>query len=104
MKAFKIYDENGYDYIRINKTIAKKLYDHNIKLVIAPCKINPFGIWYNTSALNKDYYKKPFETVCNEIAFYGLIPETGNYLNYYVDEKSLLWYYPEFWETHDLEY
>lgn len=85
---------NNYNFdglIRINKTIAKQIYNLGFDVLFIPCKCNPtnnyfnMGIWENRF-LSGQY--GDFETLYDYFAWYNCNSETGNYIAFYIRDNS----------------
>ena len=68
---------------RIQKRTAKKLYNNGSTIVLAPCKLNPEGLWYSGMPVNNKEIKTDFETICNRFYSYNCSNETGMYISFY---------------------
>jgi hypothetical protein len=72
-------------YKRINKTIAKKIYDNGNTIYIAPCNARLNGILGYPIAINKDNSdNEDFNIVVNAFIYYNCVNELGRYPSYYV--------------------
>lgn len=80
------YNYNGFK--RINKRIARKLYNDGVDVLFIPCKLRPdnmwgLGIWENVN-LSGQYGS--FDKLCNEFIWYNCNFETGNYIAFYIKD------------------
>lgn len=70
---------------RIDKRIARKMFNDGKKVMFIPCKINPYSIW-NCGIWHKiDDGDCDFDTFSNAVAFYNCSNETGRYLAFYIN-------------------
>lgn len=68
-------------YKRIDKRIARKLYNNNIPVLIIPCKCNPGGAWLTGIEMIK--YDRTFDQFVNEFTYYNCNYELGYYPAFY---------------------
>ena len=71
---------SGQNYVRINKTTARKLYETGAVIYAVPCKLNPAGPWAELVALPVGN----FESECNSFVYYNCTSETGKYISFYI--------------------
>lgn len=60
-----------FNYTRINKSEARKLYNLGRPIVVLPCKANPNSPWFSNSAISKESTDKDFDALVNEFAHYN---------------------------------
>ena len=73
-------------YYKVNKTIARRLYDDDREFIVVPCKCGPqsmLALTVNDFTFEKmiDY---SFDTFINSFTYYNCNYETGYYPAYYV--------------------
>ncbi len=72
---------------RINKTIARKIYNNGGEVLFIPCLLNPLnnfyclGIWENKD-LQGQY--DSFDNLVNHFEWYNCNNETGKYTAFYI--------------------
>lgn len=72
---------------RVNKTVAKRLYNSGVDVLFIPCNLHPennfycLGIWEN---IQLDGQYNTFEQLYNAFMYYNCTPETGRYIAFYV--------------------
>ncbi len=88
-------------WMRISKSMARKLYDAGQTIRVCPCKVNPCNEYYPLSFdMNKedDVYSEPtmfdweikFDTRVNRFEYYNCqYNETGKYSAFYVKKEVL---------------
>lgn len=81
---------------RINKTLARKLYNCGYNINLVPCKCaldnNMAKTCVNIMQNNDEYntFGNSFDAVVNEFEYYNCCyGETGKYSHFYVEEKDL---------------
>lgn len=74
------------DLIRINKRLARRLYNQNIEIIFTPCKLTPKTFWNNGIIPLQGY---DFTKICAELEYYNCNNEAGKYLSYYVHADDL---------------
>lgn len=86
-----VFERNGKTIVRINKTMARKLYNNGIDVLFIPCNLRPdspygLGIWEN---INLGDEKIPFEKLVNHFEIYNCIDsETGKYTAFYIEKED----------------
>lgn len=74
--------------IRVNKTVARKLYNQGFDVGLCPCKANPESPWWLISFVNNNRYDHTFDEIVTKYAWYNCNSELGKYVAYYVDKKN----------------
>ena len=59
-----------FNYTRINKPEARKLYNLGRPVVVLPCKANPNSPWFSNSTVSKES-GRDFDTLVNEFIYYN---------------------------------
>ena len=59
-----------FNYTRINKPEARKLYNLGRPIVVLPCKANPNSPWFSNSTVSKES-GRDFNTLVNEFIYYN---------------------------------
>ena len=59
-----------FNYTRINKPEARKLYNLGRPIVVLPCKANPNSPWFSNSTVSKES-GRDFNTLVNEFTYYN---------------------------------
>ena len=59
-----------FNYTRINKPEARKLYNLGRPIVVLPCKANPNSPWFSNSTVSKES-GRDFDTLVNEFIYYN---------------------------------
>ena len=73
-----------FNYTRINKPEARKLYNLGRPIVVLPCKANPNSPWFSNSTVSKES-GRDFNTLVNEFIYYNCnTSELGRYPAFYV--------------------
>ena len=75
--------------IRVNKKVARKLYDLGFNVWLCPCKANPESPWWLMSIFNKNRYDYTFDEIVAKYTWYNCNNEVGKYVAYYVDRKIM---------------
>ena len=76
--------------IRVNKNVARKLYNLSIEVVLCPCKVNPKSPWWLITRVNNQTYPYTFDELCSKFIYYNCNSELGKYPAYYVDKKNMV--------------
>lgn len=76
--------------IRVNKTVARKLYNLGFDVGLCPCKANPESPWGLIITFNNNRYDYAFDKVVNNFAWYNCNNELGTYPAYYVEKYTYL--------------
>lgn len=88
-------DNSGVNWSRIDKRLARTLFNKGIDICISPCNMRPFGVWgcgviVNINGLIEKYSytdKDIFTLFCNEFEFYNCSSyETGYHPAFYTRE------------------
>lgn len=74
--------------IRVNKKVARKLYNLGFDVGLCPCKANPESPWWLMSIVNNKTFGYTFDDVVNKFAWYNCNNEVGQYPAYYVDKNK----------------
>ena len=70
---------------RINKSIARKLYDGHKDFWITACNIQPeYGVLIGSSSFER-ITDVPFDTMVNSFIYYNCDNERGRYPAYYIE-------------------
>ena len=75
---------------RINKTVARKLWENGKNFIIVPCKCSPCGLGalYTETDLSKDERnEKTFDSFVNAFEFYNCNSEMGKYAAFYKEDN-----------------
>lgn len=72
------------NFIRINKKVARKLYNLGVDIGMCPCKANPESPWGLIVMINKNRYDYTFDKAVNEFEWYNCNSELGQYPAYYI--------------------
>ena len=75
--------------IRVNKKVARKLYNLGLEVGLCPCNANPESPWWLMSFVNNNSYDYTFDEVVDKFAWYNCNNELGRYVAYYVDNKKV---------------
>lgn len=70
-------------YKRVNKRVARKLFNAGGVVYLAPCKANPCSDWVGLIDIRKE--SAAFDTVINEFEYYNCNFEMGKRAAYYVE-------------------
>ena len=101
MKKMTLREQDGAEWVRINKKEALLFIQDGAEVMACPCKLNPlspWGIGFDVTYIYKQqrkYYeddiikeveenKKILTSILNEITYYNCNNENGYYLNYYL--------------------
>ena len=73
------------NYTRINKRVARKLYNLGRTITVLPCKANPNSPWFSNSTVSKESTDKDFDALVNEFTYYNCnTSELGHRPAFYV--------------------
>ena len=86
------------NYKRVNKAIARKLYNYGCDILLLPCKVNDSLVYdypnqwikpitLNINTCNCDANK--FDRSVNEYEYYNCNAELGYYSHYFVNEHDI---------------
>lgn len=80
-----IFTSNGKKYKRIDKRIARKMYDAGHNIILCACNLRPFSQWHAETETNKKQCDNTtFDYLVNQFEFYNCInSETGKHASYY---------------------
>ena len=76
-------------YRRINKSVARRLYNAGEDVLFCPCKMRPLSTWGLGIIENKDNWGNkdiPFDTLVDNYIWYNCGNETGKYVAFYIKE------------------
>lgn len=68
---------------KINKTVARKLFNSKKPVIIIPCKCHPGGVWFTGFEMENDG-SRSFDQFVNEFTYYNCNSELGNRPAFYV--------------------
>lgn len=68
-------------YERINKRIARRLYNSGVEILIIPCKCSPFAAWFTGVTMANT--GRTFDVFVNEFIYYNCCYELGYYPAFY---------------------
>lgn len=72
---------------RINKRIARKLWDAGYEILFIPCKLRPDSMWGLGVTTSKLFWgNNSFDEYVRSCEYYNCNGETGRYLSYYVND------------------
>lgn len=77
------FSKNGKVYKKVDKRVARKLFDAGGVVHLAPCKANPRVDWVGLISVSKEL--AGFDTVINEFEYYNCNTELGKRAAYYVE-------------------
>lgn len=81
---------HGTQYQRVDKRIARKLYNEGRDIYVVPNKVRIDNSWGLTADVQRDYegcQDRTFDQIINEFIFYNCgYAETGRYPAYYIKE------------------
>ena len=77
------FSKNGKAYKKVDKRVARKLFDAGGVVYLAPCKANPCSYWVYMISVCKE--SAGFDTVINEFEYYNCNTELGKRAAYYVE-------------------
>lgn len=86
------FRHEGHTYKRINKAVARTVYNMGLSVMFIPCNLRPFTPWRNEYITKKDAEpeERTFDRLCNELEWYGCRDrETGYYLAYYIPVRTV---------------
>jgi len=82
---------------KVNKTLARKMFNDGKTIYILPCKIPLNNVWVQPYIINKtianSIYNQTFEvigfdTIINNFELYNCNYESGYYATYYINENK----------------
>ena len=84
------------NYVRVRKQHARKLYDHDVEIVMVGCKMYPFGGWQLGYRVRKsDMIERAtfiedtaFDAIVRNHGWYNLSYEEGYYQAFYVKQSD----------------
>lgn len=76
-----------HDYKRVDKRVARRLYNEGQNIYLVPCKCNVHSMFTLRTA---DYMEKAysFDTVVNEFEWYNCDSERGNYTMFFIKNPA----------------
>lgn len=76
-------------YRRIDKRVARRLYDAGEDVLFIPCNMRPDNMWGLGIVENKYLLgqEETFDKLVNAYTWYNCTNETGRYVAFYVDVK-----------------
>lgn len=84
MKKIVARDSNGKNWIRVSKTVARKIYAAGEPICLCPSNFRPFGCWHHGIIVHGGI---DFEKLINRFSYYNCNSETGRYVSFYTAEK-----------------
>ena len=78
------------NYIRIDKRIAKRLFELGCGVVLVPSKCRPS--WLVSYEINNECDYFTFESQVNNFMFYNCITELGKRVHYYITTENADYY------------
>nr|DAG02237.1 MAG TPA: hypothetical protein [Siphoviridae sp. ctmqu18]DAI46367.1 MAG TPA: hypothetical protein [Caudoviricetes sp.] len=75
--------KDGKEYKKVDKRVARKLFDAGGVVYLAPCKANPCSDWVGLIDIRKE--SAAFDTVINKFEYYNCNTELGKRAAYYVE-------------------
>ena len=75
--------KDGKVYKKVDKRVARKLFDAGGVVYLAPCKATPWSYWSGLISIYKE--SAGFDTVINEFEYYNCNTELGKRAAYYVE-------------------
>lgn len=76
--------------IRINKNVARKLYNLGFNVGVCPCKANPESPWCLMGWYNKYDHGYTFDKLIAKFTWYNCNSELGKYPAYYVEKNTYI--------------
>lgn len=76
---------------RVNKRVARRLFNEGKIITVFPCKANPRSPWWFGMEWDRNYLLSigedgDFDKLCNTFTYYNCNYETGYYPAFYVEE------------------
>lgn len=89
----------SYSYVKINKTLARKMYNSSYPIKLFACRVNGLAVLENEhymgflppvtiQLVTSKYKTKCFDSDVAEFEFYNCNNELGKYAHFYVDKES----------------
>lgn len=75
------FNFDGFE--RVNKTVARRLYNHGMTIYVCAVNVNPNGALGAIPVNNKDGFSS-FDGMVNGAEYYNCNAECGRYLAYYL--------------------
>lgn len=66
-----MFNNTTFNYTRIKKPEARKLYNLGRPIMVLPCKVNPNSPWFSNSTVSTESTDKNFDTLVNEFTYYN---------------------------------
>lgn len=77
------FSKNDKVYRKVDKRVARKLFDAGGVVYLTPCKANPRADWVGLISIHKE--SAGFDTVINEFEYHNCNTELGKRAAYYVE-------------------
>lgn len=80
-------NHDGYTFMRINKTKAKRVYQSGRSIMVVACKLDPFNPWWFPGFITEPNRcdEETFDHFVNSFEYYNCgLPECGKYAAYYI--------------------
>ena len=86
MNAYVFTDDKGTNWKRVNKKVARRVFDSGETIVLCACNMRPFGPWRTECPVNnKSTYREDFDYVVNSFEYYNCShPGEGRYASFYI--------------------
>lgn len=72
------------EFKRINKTVARRLYNEGKIIYLHPCKVHPNSAWMPPTPFIKVTDQTEFGKLVNAFEYYNCDNERGRYCAYYI--------------------
>jgi hypothetical protein len=84
------------EFIKINRTKAKRLYSEGKIIYLVPCKVYPDfkNCWVKPHTISLEQsqadpiYNHTFDDLVNSFDYYNCIPELGKYPHFYIEKEN----------------
>lgn len=79
------------DLVRVNKTVARRLYNNGCDVLLLPCNIRPdsihifLGVWENVNLLGQ---YESFDKLCDWYQIYNCCNQYGKYISFYIRNEA----------------
>lgn len=91
MRDMIFRDDTGAEWERVDKRTARRAYKDGQELCIVPCKIRPFGVWWDGRGFRMDGTDpdpdRSFDRLINSFEWYNCGSELGYYASYYIRKE-----------------
>lgn len=85
----RTFNINNHIYKRITKTEARRLFNNDNAILIAPVNYNINSPWHVEDILDKHYDAQDFDITVNAYTFYNCNNELGSYPAFYaIDNRK----------------